>query len=396
MNTTKLKLITAGIKDAALIHKLQIEAFTPLYEKYHDDDLSPAKEPLEKIIDRLNQDFSEYKIIIYDGEAVGAVRIVRTKLNPDYDKSIFNDCIATQNDRQSCHDCNDNTACGCNSNAANECNDDAACSCNSNAACGLTFNAYVACGIAARKYISDPNGIIRRISPICILPKCQNKGIASAALKLIFSEYPDTVLWSLDTILEEAGNCHFYEKLGFVRTSFKLKVNDAMTLVGYEKSCITARRFKDEDADEVVSLITRNFKEINSKDYAPEIIDELIKTHDKSWISKLAASSHTYVFCHNDKIVATGSIAGYWGSPTESILLTVFVLPEYHGLGVGRKLIDTLEQDEYFKRASRIEIPASITAVNFYRRFGYDFKNGKNELDSEHLYRLEKFNKACL
>lgn len=36
--------------------------------------------------------------------------------------------------------------------------------------------------------------------------------------------------------------------------------------------------------------------------------------------------------------------------------------------------METLEQDDYFFRAKRIEIPASITAVKFYKKFGYDYK----------------------
>ena len=41
----ELKLITR--EDAECLHKLQIEAFMPLYEKYQDDATSPAKESLE-------------------------------------------------------------------------------------------------------------------------------------------------------------------------------------------------------------------------------------------------------------------------------------------------------------------------------------------------------------
>lgn len=54
--------------------------------------------------------------------------------------------------------------------------------------------------------------------------------------------------------------------------------------------------------------------------------------------------------------------------------MSIFVLPEFHGKGVGRKIINTLETDEFYVRASRIEIPASITATEFYRKFGYDYK----------------------
>jgi len=93
-------------------------------------------------------------------------------------------------------------------------------------------------------------------------------------------------------------------------------------------------------------------------------------------------------------VIGTGTIAGYWGSETESILLTIFILPEYQGKGLGRKLIETLEQDEYALRAARIEIPASITAVGFYRKLGYDYKDSIAKLDPEQpFYRLEKFPK---
>ena len=49
-----------------------------------------------------------------------------------------------------------------------------------------------------------------------------------------------------------------------------------------------------------------------------------------------------------------------------------------------------LEQDEYFLRAKRIEIPASITGVPFYLKMGYHYKDGISVPDEEHLIRMEK------
>jgi GNAT superfamily N-acetyltransferase len=51
------------------------------------------------------------------------------------------------------------------------------------------------------------------------------------------------------------------------------------------------------------------------------------------------------------------------------------LLPEYENKGVGRKIIEKLESDEFFLRAKRIEIPASITACEFYKKMGYTYKN---------------------
>lgn len=156
---------------------------------------------------------------------------------------------------------------------------------------------------------------------------------------------------------------------------------------------IIVRPYREEDAEEIVKLIIRNFKEVNVKDYGEEAIAVHVATHDVNWFKGMAEYAHVYVFWNGDKIVGVGSISSFWGSPTESILLTVFVLPEFHGQGIGSQIIDTLESDELFLRAERIEIPASITAVEFYRKKGYEYKNGIKELDDEQHYRLEKFKK---
>lgn len=155
---------------------------------------------------------------------------------------------------------------------------------------------------------------------------------------------------------------------------------------------MTIRRFEQGDAAETAEVIAETLRVSNSKDYPPEYIDANIASHSADVLIERAKEGHMYVVCDGSKLIGCGAIAGYWGSVTESILLTIFVLPEYQGRGVGRQLIQRLEQDEYFLRAKRIEIPASITAVGFYQKMGYDYKNGIAELDEEEqLYRLEKF-----
>lgn len=151
------------------------------------------------------------------------------------------------------------------------------------------------------------------------------------------------------------------------------------------------RRFQAGDAEETAALIARTLRTVNIKDYSKEYIEANISSHSADVLIERANQGHMYVVCDGSQIIGCGAIAGYWGSMTESILLTIFVLPEYHGKGIGRSIIQTLEQDEFFLRAKRIEIPASITAVDFYRKMGYDFKNGIAELDNEQIYRLEKF-----
>ena len=154
---------------------------------------------------------------------------------------------------------------------------------------------------------------------------------------------------------------------------------------------ITARRFHQEDAEAVSDLISQTLRTTNIKDYSEAYIEEVVAQFTPEKVIERAGWTHFYVFCHGDRIVGCGAIGPYWGSETESSLFTIFVLPEYQGKGVGRKIIETLEADEYALRSTRIEVPASITGCAFYRKMGYDYKNGIDTVDRERLYRLEKF-----
>ena len=151
------------------------------------------------------------------------------------------------------------------------------------------------------------------------------------------------------------------------------------------------RRLQEKDAAEVSALIAETLRTTNIKDYSSEYIENDVKELQPRNILERASWMHFYVFCEDGKIVGCGAIGPFWGKTDESSLFTVFVLPEYQGQGIGRKIIQTLEEDEYFLRAKRIEIPASITATPFYRKMGYDYKNGITEPDTEGLLRLEKF-----
>lgn len=150
------------------------------------------------------------------------------------------------------------------------------------------------------------------------------------------------------------------------------------------------RKFEEKDAETVSQLIRTTIEISNRKDYPGELMDELIRSETPEHVLGRAAWTHMYVIQDGEKIVGCGAIGPYWGKEDESSLFTIFVLPEYQGRGVGRKIMETLEADEYFLRARRIEIPASITGVPFYLRMGYHYKNGISEPDEEHLIRMEK------
>lgn len=159
-----IELVLATAEDAELLHRLQTEAFMPLYEKYRDDETSPAKETLEKITWKITEPDGEFYVIYLGEKAVGGIRIRH-------------------------HD-------------------------------GKTI-------------LKNVNWI----SPVFVIPAFQNRGIAGKVIQKVFELYPETITWRLDTIKQEAGNCHLYEKCGFVKIGAEHVINERMTLIDYAKTC---------------------------------------------------------------------------------------------------------------------------------------------------------------
>ncbi len=74
-----LRLIEARSSDLEQILKLQKEAFAGLLEKYEDYDINPGNEVIGDIKRRYNQPFTDYLLIEYLNESIGAVRIIKNE-----------------------------------------------------------------------------------------------------------------------------------------------------------------------------------------------------------------------------------------------------------------------------------------------------------------------------
>lgn len=150
------------------------------------------------------------------------------------------------------------------------------------------------------------------------------------------------------------------------------------------------RPFDIKDAESVSSLVIETLRTTNRKDYAPEHIERDVAASTPKDMIKRSKWTHFYVVENDAQIIGCGAIGPFWGREDESSLYTIFVLPEYQGRGIGRKIVGTLESDEFFTRAKRVEIPASITAAPFYEKMGYAYKDGCCDPDDEGLIRMEK------
>lgn len=74
----------------------------------------------------------------------------------------------------------------------------------------------------------------KKLGPLWVMPAWRGQGVAQRAIRLVEGIH-GADQWMLDTILQEKGNCHLYEKMGYCQTGETHVVNTRMTLVDYVK-----------------------------------------------------------------------------------------------------------------------------------------------------------------
>lgn len=153
-------------------------------------------------------------------------------------------------------------------------------------------------------------------------------------------------------------------------------------------------RFQASQADAVSRLVRRDLIEINSKDYAQDRIDSLVAYFSPEKIEENSRSQCTFVAIQDDEVMGTASLADFGSTENpDYYAVTVFVLPELHGQGIGTQLMEAVESEARRLEAEKITVRAAIMATGFYLKLGYSFRDGVKELDENRNYIMEK---ACI
>jgi GNAT superfamily N-acetyltransferase len=153
-------------------------------------------------------------------------------------------------------------------------------------------------------------------------------------------------------------------------------------------------RFQASQADAVSRIIRRDLIEINSRDSSRDRIDALVAYFSPEKIEENARSQCTFVAIENGQVVGTASLDNFGSTERpDYYAVTVFVLPELHGQGIGTRLMEAVESKARQLGAKRITVRAAITAKGFYLKLGYNFLDGVEELDENRNYIMDK---ACI
>lgn len=84
-----VELVLATKEDAESLHQMKYLSFLPIYNKYHDDETSPVKESMDKVIRCIEMENSDYYLIKFNNELVGGVRVVERQAGIFYISPIF-------------------------------------------------------------------------------------------------------------------------------------------------------------------------------------------------------------------------------------------------------------------------------------------------------------------
>lgn len=141
---------------------------------------------------------------------------------------------------------------------------------------------------------------------------------------------------------------------------------------------MTIDRICESDIPETARMIARAVRSPSFAAFYPACsLEYVIEGLDEPGVRRLMAETHLYVAREAGRVVGCGGVGPLGGRADECVLRAVFVDPDDQGRGYGSNLVRALEADAYARRAKRIEISASISAIPFYRKLGYAHKNGE-------------------
>jgi GNAT superfamily N-acetyltransferase len=130
------------------------------------------------------------------------------------------------------------------------------------------------------------------------------------------------------------------------------------------KNHLRVREFRETDLFAVKSLIHRTVVVCYAGHYCPEAVRFFVNYHDDQAILRDAREGCIIVFEKAGRIVGTGTLAG-------DEIKRVFVDPACQREGVGRLIVEQLENRAAAAGAPLVKLDASRPSRSFYEQLGY-------------------------
>ena len=146
---------------------------------------------------------------------------------------------------------------------------------------------------------------------------------------------------------------------------------------------ICIRKFQEGDEKEISALIRLTLREINRKDYPISVIDFLCEQYNVEYIRDLARFQPVLVAVDDGELVGTITVK-------RGRISHVFVRPVHQGRGIGTRLMDIAEKIAKELHSTEIQLSASLTAIGFYEKLGYELGEMHDDPQYGQTYEMTK------
>lgn len=151
------------------------------------------------------------------------------------------------------------------------------------------------------------------------------------------------------------------------------------------------KNFQASQAKEVAELIKRNLLEITSQYYSPEYVISLIDHHSPMQLLEKSRAQHIFVAVEDGKAIGTGSLANFGTPEIPSYYGTaIFVALDFHRQGIGKQIMQKVEEKALELGADKITVRAAINARQFYEKLGYTYRDGIGMPDEKGNFVMDK------
>jgi GNAT superfamily N-acetyltransferase len=153
---------------------------------------------------------------------------------------------------------------------------------------------------------------------------------------------------------------------------------------------MTVEIFNTRDIDELYNFIVDTIKISYFGYYPEESINHFIDYSNKPDILDDSKNNYVIVIKNANKIIATGTLR-------YTHIKRVFVNPDYQGKGLGKLIMQDLEEKAKANNLKLVELHSSLFAKTFYDRLNYKmFKIGNVKVDNGELLYYQRMAKRLV
>ncbi|MGE8461954.1 MAG: N-acetyltransferase family protein [Pseudomonas capeferrum] len=124
------------------------------------------------------------------------------------------------------------------------------------------------------------------------------------------------------------------------------------------------RLAKPEDAEDISHVVIAALRRSNAADYDAGTILRVEASFSANAILELLTRRLVFVALNEGQVIATASLDA-------DVVRSVFVDPEFQGHGVGKQMMEVIENEAIARGLEGLRVPSSVTAEGFYAGLGF-------------------------